>query len=127
MNVDSFRIISFDVVTDEGHRAELYELENLIVELRYYDSQTIGIYRSWKISATSLIALSSFLRSIQSGLIVIPTVQRVSEGEFSMLSEKSVFIKESDSYGNLKMIGANLPIDLVTSLCKHISAIMKGV
>lgn len=127
MNVDSFRIIRFEFFTDEGYRTELNELKNLIVELRYYDSQTNGTYRSWKISKSTVSALCSFWWSIQSGLIVIPTVQRVSEGEFRMLSEKSVFIKESDSYGNLKMIGANLPADLVDSLCKHVSIIMEGV
>jgi len=43
-----------------------------------------------------------------------------------MLSEKSVSIKEADLYGNLKMIGANLPVDLVDSLCAQISVIEIG-
>ena len=41
-----------------------------------------------------------------------------------MLFEKSVFIKESDEFGNLKMVGADLSADLVDSLFAYI--LVKG-
>jgi hypothetical protein len=70
--------------------------------------------------------LSRFWESYLSGMIAIPAVERVAEGEITMISEKSIYIKESDSFGNLKMIGAALPVDLVAALCRHISIFGKN-
>lgn len=116
MNADFKCMKSTEYITEEGFRAVLVPLEDAVVELRYYDSPINNTFRSWKIPFPVLWALCSFWQSYRSGLVAIPAVERVVGGEFRMICEKSVTIKMTDSYGNLKMSGADLPTDLVASL-----------
>lgn len=109
-------IVSGEFTTAEGYRVTLTPLPDGRMELRYCDSTIDESYRSWKFSPMILTALMSFWNAYRSDQFPLPVSERVTAGEFRMLSKKSVSIKESDLYGNLKMIGAELPTDLVEAL-----------
>ena len=112
-----------EFVTAEGYRAVLIPLWDENIELRYYDCPSNDTYRSWLLSRQILNALISFWKSYRSGSRTIPVLERVPEGEFRMLSEKTVQLKEADPYGALKMTGADLSVDLIESLFFEFSGI----
>ena len=116
MTVNDFLSSNREIKKTEGLHAELIPVNSNIYELRYYETNPNKSYRSWKISLPVIIALCSFWKTYKTGLLKFPINERVSEAEFRMFSEKSVFIKESDIYGNLNMIGSDLPVKLVESL-----------
>ncbi len=115
-----------EFTTKAGVRSVLSYRKDGFVELRYYDSLVKGRYRSWKMSGKMLPPLLAFWNMHRSGSSTIPSVMHADEGEMKMTSDKTVSLKESDEYGNLNMIGIDLPSDIVQSLCDEIPEARKA-
>ena len=103
----------------QDERVEFKNLEENIIELRYFDRPKANSYFSWKIPINEVNDLAGWWKN--EGMQIKKKQLPIVEHKFgsiliSMFTHARVDIRGFDRYGGLKLLGYSLPIKVVEHL-----------
>lgn len=92
------------------YKVEFKNSPNGDLEIRYFDPPCDSSYYSWRLPKKVVEELISWWKKLRKNKdIIFPIKEKTKICEFTMYTEKSVDVREFDSFGRLKIVGWSLP------------------